>query len=850
MQPADSAEGEDVVDRLVAERLAQFREGSPASPEAASATHHELTIAEHDDLLRRLNALDFVDTLVGGITMPDRIGDYRITSLLGRGGMGTVYGAFQESLEREVALKVLSPAFSADPTMRRRFRIEARATASLHHQHIVPIYDFGEAHGLLYFAMEKVDGVSLDQHIARARRDSRALFEPRQAARRFAGVADALAHAHRRRILHRDVKPGNLLVHGDGTLALADFGLSRMLGEASVRSSGRGGFLGTLQYASPEQARSAELTPVSDLYSLGVTMFEAVSGQLPFRAETPEAVLDALLNHEPRRLRALRPDVPADFAAIVEKLLQKEPGDRYPDAEALARDLRHFADGEPVYVRRPSLFVRAWRRVQRRPGLSAAIAAALLLGATTVYAISARIVEQQHARLARYDVLLAEAVRTLADDPGPLSGPGDLLAVLTGKSHEVAPPAAVYAAIERARTLAPELDGAYALRRAYDEPGDSEAERHLRAGRPLLAKRLLDERIKQSVGELATSQRTDQIRLYRLFVARAVACLCDAVGDPSQARADLYVASMFRPGAFAPRVLATIAELAFTRDASSIIDELEARARVGESGALEIAAELLLAATSDVRPRPAQLMRFALGPGQRAALATAAQERLSRTALDDDGERWSGLEFELARMARAAAEARPAQRAELLRAGRMHLAEAVDARAPLQMWGYVFDLLDDEDAPSTSAVAAELRPRACLALLALELRPALLARLQPALESAAEIASARGEPAVAAELRARVRMQLEPARARGLIDAWVAQAHDDPEAYMARFQHCVQQGLVVEAGDAAMNAVQRAPRRRAQAQRIVARLQQAAQQAPAPQASAWLRLSTTFEQAM
>lgn len=834
----DRADDIDAVDRLLAEHLARG-EGSNRDVPLAGA--------DNADLLRRLNALDFVDSLVGGVAMPERIGDYRVTSLLGRGGMGTVYAAFQASLEREVALKVLSPALSADPVMRRRFRVEARATAALHHQHIVPIYDFGEVNGLLFFTMEKIDGVSLDQHIARARRAGHALFAPREAARRFAGVAGALAHAHRRRILHRDIKPANLLVHKDGTLALADFGLSRVLGEASVRSSGRGGFLGTLQYASPEQARSDRLTPASDLYSLGVTIFEAVTGELPFRAETPEAVLDALLNQEPRNLRSVRAEVPHDLAAIVQKLLQKEAGDRYADGESLARDLWRVADGEPVYVRRQPLPIRVWRRVRRRPGLATAVAAAGLLGLLSVYALTARAIERSSNRLVSYQSLIGEAIRTLADDPGSLSGPDDLLGVLTGVSRKVAPSDAVYAAIERARSFAPEYDGAAALKVAFEAPGDVEAETHLRAGRGLLAKQLLDERIKQSVRELATSQPLDQIRLYRLFVARAIACLTAAVGDAAQARADLDVASLFRAGAYAPRVLATVLELASSRDSETVLQDLEALVRAGPPGSAQIAIELVGAMAGEVRPAAAQFMRLPLTRGQRGRLLAAAAERLGSEAVRADGVRWSGLEGELAAAAEEAMRATAGRADEIVRAARRRLVDEVDADSPLQSWTYVFELLRRGNAADRSVVSAERRPQACLDLLALGAPRYLLAGLSRAIEWAADDAEGTGQSAVAAELRARLRLLLDPGSARALVEAWLAQARDDPEAYMARFECCVAGGSFDDAKDAATVAVQRAAHRDLQVQRVLARLRTAAADESPLRAAAWQAVYSQFE---
>ncbi|MEZ5966057.1 MAG: serine/threonine-protein kinase [Planctomycetota bacterium] len=836
-EPADEF---DAVDRRVAEHLARGGSG----PHRASDPEFDET--QNDDLFRRLNALDFVDAIVGGAGVPERIGDYRVTSLLGRGGMGTVYGAFQESLEREVALKVLAPSLSADPTMRRRFRVEARATAALHHQHIVPIYDFGEAGGLLFFTMEKIDGVSLDQHIARARREGRMLFSPREAARRFAGVADALAHAHRRRILHRDVKPANLLVHRDGTLALADFGLSRVLGEASIRSSGRGGFLGTLQYASPEQARSEHLTPASDLYSLGVTVYEAVSGQLPFRAETPEAVLDALLNQDPRNLRSVRPDVPPDLAAIVGKLLHKDAVDRYADGETLARDLRRVADGEPVYVRRQPLALRLWRRVRRRPGLAAAVAVAGLLGLTSIYAITMRAIDMSNNRLASYQSLIGEAIRTLADDPGQLSGPDDLLAVLAGVGHDVAPSAAVHAAIERARSLAPEQPGAGALRAAYEARGLPEAEAELLAGHGLRAKQMLDERIKQSLRDLATTQPLDQVRLYRLFLARAIACLTAPVGDVAQARADLQVASLFRPGAYAPRVLGALLELALSRDTETAVQDLEALARGGPPGGTRIVLELLGAMFGDVRPATSQAMRLPLARARRGRLLIAALERLAAGEVATDGVRWSGLEGELAEVAEQALRRGVGRTSDALRSARRRLAEEVDARAPLQSWNYVFELLQRGNAADRSLLAAELRPLACLDLLALDPARAVVAALRPMLESAADDADGAGDPGVAAELRARVRLILSPRSARPFVEAWVKQALDDPEAYMARLECCIAEGAFDDAKDAAIVAVQRAPHRDLLGRRVLDRLRIAAS-GDARRAAAWLQVHAQFE---
>ncbi|MFO0276478.1 MAG: serine/threonine-protein kinase, partial [Planctomycetota bacterium] len=275
--PAPADEPTEAVDQRLADALRASSVGD------LRAELHRDTTPVGEELRGRLDALDLMREVVGGAdstATPARIGPYAIKGVLGRGGMGTVYLGWQEELEREVAVKVLAPAYSGDPTMQKRFRAEARATAALHHRHIVPIYDYGESQGVLFFAMERVVGMSLDKHIAAARRGGKKPMAPLDAARRFAGVADALGLAHRRRLLHRDVKPGNLLVSVDGTLALTDFGLAKALDHATMRLTSKdAGFLGTLHYSSPEQALGGELGPPSDLYSLGVTIFEAVTGE-------------------------------------------------------------------------------------------------------------------------------------------------------------------------------------------------------------------------------------------------------------------------------------------------------------------------------------------------------------------------------------------------------------------------------------------------------------------------------------------------------------------------------------------------------------------------------------------
>ncbi len=556
--PPEEVERPSVADLRMAELLAADQEGQRPSKVSLEFEGSQ----ESEDVLQRLRTLDFVDSVVGedGVSL-ERIGEYRILDVLGRGGMGTVYLAFEEGLERQVALKVLSPRFSADITMRKRFRAEARATAALHHQHIVPIFDFGETHGKLYFAMEVVRGVSLDKHISAARRKKQLAMECLEASQRFAGVADALALAHKRQILHRDVKPGNLLVDADGTLALADFGLSKFLGEASIGLTSVGGFFGTLHYASPEQARGEGLTPASDLYSLGVTIFETVTGQLPLAGESTEAMLQNLLHSEPPRLRQVLPKAPRDLETVLDKLLQKDPRDRYPDGESLALDLIRISQREPIRIRRQTWIGRLWRRGRRNPLLSASLLAATVLLLTSLVLGWEWVASQDRERLSKGEDLLRQALRETQKEPGTLAAAGGLLGRLTGMpptAQSWDSPALTF--LQEAEELLEDDPRPQAFRNAYlakDLPvvgaEMKEAMQLLQQGLGLRALTSLDEAIRKTE-EMDRTEAT-YLGLYHLYVLRCLACTTAAVADLEKARENLRFAAVVRPRARLPRLM-------------------------------------------------------------------------------------------------------------------------------------------------------------------------------------------------------------------------------------------------------------------------------------------------------
>jgi serine/threonine-protein kinase len=266
---------------------------------------------------------------------------YEIQSRIGRGGMADVYVARDRLLERRVALKVLFPEFATDPSFVERFRREAQAAAKLTHPNIVAVHDWGQQAGTYFIVMEYVDGHSLADLLRTQGRTT-----PQRAAAIAADTCAALSFAHRNGVVHRDVKPGNILLTSAGDVKVADFGIARALGTATEQGlTQAGAVMGTAAYFSPEQAQGGQPDPRSDLYSLGVVLYEAVGGKPPFSGENPVAIAYKQVHEQPRPLRELVPDVPVAFEAIVAKLLAKNPTARYPSADALRDDLRKFREG-------------------------------------------------------------------------------------------------------------------------------------------------------------------------------------------------------------------------------------------------------------------------------------------------------------------------------------------------------------------------------------------------------------------------------------------------------------------------------------------------------------------------
>ena len=410
-----------------------------------------------------------------------RLDDFEILGELGRGGMGVVYRARQVSLGREVALKVLPGCARHGPTAVQRFRVEAQAAARLHHTNIVSIYAQGEHNGQFFYAMELVDGVDLEAVIhsrpellcstlahravltdrsaesqaeaapaAADRQPTHAAMDPcatskprwtptqyRQLAALLSEVADALECAHRQGVIHRDVKPHNLLLGTNNRLHLTDFGLARLTDQPHVTVSGE--VMGTPAYLSPEQVRgdTDRIDHRTDIYSLGVTLYELVTRRKPFDGKTREQIITGICTAEPVAPQRLDRRIPVELETICLHAMEKEPQRRYPTAALVAEDLRRFAEGRAIRARRRSRLEKAGKWVRQHKALTAAtaaMAAVCVLAGGLAWSISAarhrearQLLRDAYEQLAYFNYRAPELVQADIDRAAALGADRDEL---------------------------------------------------------------------------------------------------------------------------------------------------------------------------------------------------------------------------------------------------------------------------------------------------------------------------------------------------------------------------------------------------------------------------------------
>ncbi len=407
--------------------------------EAGSAPDRDELVARHPELAADLAAFFAAESQVNRAAAPLRppaadeptsgpaapppagtgmrvgyFGDYRLMEELGRGGMGVVYRARQETLNRTVALKMILSGQLATEADVKRFRAEAEAAARLDHPGIVPVYEVGRHDGKHYFSMAFVEGESLAHRLAQG------LPAPRQAAELTRQVAEAVAYAHVEGVVHRDLKPANILIDKAGQPRLTDFGLAKWVeGDGGLTATGE--ILGTPSYMPPEQAggKRDQVGPLSDVYALGAVLYCLLTGRPPFQADNPLDTLLQVLDRDPVPPRQLNAAVPRDLETVCLKRLEKEPKRRYGSAQELVADLDRFLRGEPILARPVGPVGRGWRWCRRNPAV-AGLAASLLvvMGVGTVFS---SVMAVRERREANHSAALTVQANQLAAERGALA---------------------------------------------------------------------------------------------------------------------------------------------------------------------------------------------------------------------------------------------------------------------------------------------------------------------------------------------------------------------------------------------------------------------------------------------
>jgi WD40 repeat protein len=401
----------DPLDAVVAAYLEAAERGSPPPRADVLAAHPHLAprlaafFADLDRVGPRASQFHLPSVGDAETVSPDRaagalpvvryVGDYELVEELARGGMGVVFRARQVSLNRPVAVKMILAGEYATPQAVQRFRAEAEAAAGLDHPNILPIHEVGEHAGHPYFSMKLVEGGTLAGKIDELGK------EPKRTAELIGTLARAVEFAHRRGILHRDLKPGNVLLDADGTAYVTDFGLAKKV-DRDDGSTRTGAVVGTPAYMAPEQARGEKgLTTAADVYSLGAVLYEILAGRPPFKGDTVFDTIKQVIETDPADPRTHRPAADRDLSVIALKCLSKDPAGRYATAGELADDLDRYRRGEPIAARPVGRVERTWKWVRRNPVVAGLTAALLLFIGSSAAAL---LLQYQQVRASRDDL--------------------------------------------------------------------------------------------------------------------------------------------------------------------------------------------------------------------------------------------------------------------------------------------------------------------------------------------------------------------------------------------------------------------------------------------------------------